>query len=95
VDAADHDHVGLGALRLAGELQRVTDDVGHAVVDLGSLVIVRQHDGVALELEPVDRVDVGCVDRPFGGWDHARDPVVDRPGSLGDLRGEGQELDHG
>jgi hypothetical protein len=34
-------------LRRDGELQRVADDVGDAVVDFRRLVIVRQDDGVA------------------------------------------------
>ena len=47
VDAAEHDHVGVGVRRLLGEPERVADVVGH-VLDLGQLVVVRQDHGVAL-----------------------------------------------
>ena len=56
---------GVRLLRHAGEGERVADDVGDAVEDLGRLVIVRQDDGVTLPLQPQDRVDVLGEGRPF------------------------------
>ena len=63
--AGQHDHVGIGRRRLAGQRQAVADDVGDAVEDVRRLVVVRQDDGVALALQLQDRVDVGREGRPF------------------------------
>ena len=55
VDAAELDHVGVGLRRLAGEAERVADEVGH-VLELGQLVVVREDDGVPLGRERADLV---------------------------------------
>jgi hypothetical protein len=54
VDAAEDDHLGVGAGGTAGELEGVTDEIG-AVLDGVVLVVVGQDDGVALGLERSDR----------------------------------------
>ena len=69
--AALHDDIGIGLGGLARKLQRVADDVGDAIVDFRRLVIMRQDDGVALFLQPVDRVHIGGEERPF----HRRNDV--------------------
>ncbi len=53
MDAAEHDDVGLGLLRLEAQPQRIADIIGD-VLDLRDLVIVRQDDGVALAFEAQD-----------------------------------------
>ena len=45
--AGEDDDLGLGACGLAGEAQRVADVVGD-VLHLGPLIVVREHDRVAL-----------------------------------------------
>ncbi len=54
VDPAEDDHLGVSAGGLAGELERVADEIGH-VLDLGTLVIVRQDHGLAGLAQLVDR----------------------------------------
>jgi hypothetical protein len=55
VDAAERDHLGVELLGDAGQRERVADVVGEILDDV-VLVVVRQHDGVALVLEAFDRV---------------------------------------
>ena len=55
VDAAEDDDRGVGLRRLARQPERVTHEVGD-VLDLGTLVVVRDHDGIALPREPADLV---------------------------------------
>src|SRR5581483_6060627 len=55
VHAAEDDHVGVDPRRLAGELERVADEVGH-LEELRTLVVVREDDGVPL---PLERRDLG------------------------------------
>ena len=47
VNAAELDHLGIGLRRLAGEAERVADEVGH-VLQLRQLIVVGEDDGVAL-----------------------------------------------
>ena len=47
VHAALDDDLGIGLGCLARKLQRVADDIGDAMEDLGRHVVVREHDGVA------------------------------------------------
>jgi hypothetical protein len=86
MDAALDDDLGVDLGRLLGELQRVADDVGDAVIDFRRLVVVRQDDGVALLFQPVDGGDIGCVDRPLDARDMVLDLLVEMLGLLGDLR---------
>ena len=58
MDAGQHDHVGIGARRLARQCQAVADDIGDRVEDVRGLIVVRQDDRVALALEPEDRGDI-------------------------------------
>jgi hypothetical protein len=53
MDARKDDDLGRCRCRLPGEPERVSDVVGH-VLDLGPLIIVRQHDGVAGLGQPAD-----------------------------------------
>jgi hypothetical protein len=53
VDAAEHDHFGLGVARALGELERVAEVVGD-VLDVRVLVVVRQDHGVARLAQSVD-----------------------------------------
>ena len=52
-DAAKGDHVGVGRLRLARQIEAVADEIGE-VLDLGRLVIMGEDDRVALLAQPVD-----------------------------------------
>ena len=62
---------------LAGELQRVADEIGHAMEDLRRHVVVRQDDRVPLALQREDRRDVLGQDRPFEARHVALDPGVE------------------
>ncbi len=53
--AAKGDHVGIGSLGLARELEAVPDIVGN-VLDFGLLIIVREDDCVVFLLEALDLV---------------------------------------
>ena len=70
VNAAEGDHLGVGARGLARELQRVAGQIGH-VLDLGHLVVVGQDDGLALRGQGADLVaelaDVVRGELGFGG----------------------------
>ena len=79
--AGEHDHFGIDVLRLPGQLQTVADDVGHAVEDLGRLVVMRENDGIALALELQDGVDVVSEHRPFHGGDHPLNALIERCGA--------------
>ena len=67
-DAAKGDHLGVGRLRLARQIEAVADEVGQ-VLDFGRLVIMGEQDGVALRAQPVDlgseveapEACIGCV----------------------------------
>jgi hypothetical protein len=67
-DAAEGDHVGVGRLRLAREIEAVADEIGE-VLDVGLLVIMGEDDGIALLAEAVDlgaqvealEAEIGCV----------------------------------
>jgi len=74
--AALNDHVGIRFRGLPGELQRVANDVGDAVVDLRRHVVMRQDHGVADRLEVVDRFDVRGELRPLDSRNHARDALI-------------------
>jgi hypothetical protein len=65
MDAGEDDDVGVDLRRLARQGEGVADDVRNAVIDLRRLVVVRQDDRVTLFLQPVDRLDVRCVEGPF------------------------------
>ncbi len=95
VHAAHHDDVGVDAACFARELQRIADDVGHAVEDLRRLVVVREDHGVAFAFEAIDRIDVRCEEIPLGGGDDARHAVVEGVRAFRDRGGEGQKIDHG
>src|SRR5262249_38396385 len=69
----------------AGELQRVADEVRDAVVDLGSLVVVRQDHRVALLLQRVDGGHIGREERPLDRRHHVRDALVEVGGLALDL----------
>ncbi len=60
--AALDDDLGIDADSVAGELQRIALDVGDAVKNLRRLVVMRQDDGAALHLQPVDGMDIGRKD---------------------------------
>ena len=47
MDAAERDHVGVGARGVLGEAERVADEV-RDLLDLGQLVVVRENHGAAL-----------------------------------------------
>ncbi len=78
--AALDDDVGSGLRRLLRQAERIADEVGDAVVDLGRLVVVRQDDRVALALQALDRRDVRRVDRPLDLRHH---PAQALAGELG------------
>ena len=65
VDAGEHDHIGIGARRLARQRQAVTNDIADRVENVWGLIVVRQDDRVAFLFELEDRRDVGGEDRPF------------------------------
>ena len=52
----EDDDLGLGARGGLRELQRVPHEVGN-VLDVALLVVVREHDGLALAFEGVDRLE--------------------------------------
>ena len=81
--AGQHDHVGIGARRLARQRQAVADDVGDGVEDVGGLVVVREDDRVPLPLQLEDRRDVLGQDRPFERRHVALDALIE----LGQRRG--------
>ena len=92
MDAGQHDHVGIGARRLARQRQAVADDVGDGVEDLGRLVVMRQDDRVALALEAQDRGDIVGQHRPFEGRDvplHAPVEIGERHPGRGGRSGGG------
>ena len=70
VDAGHDDDVGLGLHRHAGEGERVAAQVRDAVEDVGRHVVVREHDGVALDLE---RLDFRDQRRDGGDFDVGQD----------------------
>ena len=74
----------------------VADDVGDRVEDVWGLVVVRQHDGVALPLQFQDRGNVVGQDRPFEGGNVPFDaPVQFRERQRGrDGRGNGLQNGH-
>ncbi len=75
--ARKHDDVGIDMHGLARERQAVADDVGHGLEDLGSLIVVRQDDGVAFALEAEDGLDVLSVSGPFVRQDVAAHALVE------------------
>ncbi len=79
--ATHHDHSGIDPGRLPREDERIADDVGDAVEDLGGLVVVRQDDRVAFPLETQDGVDVRREDGPLDGWENRLDAVVEMCGA--------------
>ncbi len=67
MDAAEDDRLGIHACRLAGELERVADEVGH-LEELRTLVVVGQDHRVTGALERVDLAhQVGESRAPVGG----------------------------
>ncbi len=80
--------------RLAGELQRIADDVGNAMVDFRRLVIMRQDDRVALLLELVDPPHVRRMHRPLDGGDVVLHLFVEMRGFARDLLRVGK-IGHG
>src|SRR5207237_4538161 len=85
VDAALDDDVGVDLHRLAGELQAVADEIGDAILDFRSLIIVREDDGVALLLERVHRLHIGRKERPFDGGNDILHAGIERGGLARDL----------
>ncbi len=77
MDAGEHDHVGVGARRLARKRQAVADDVGHGVEDVRGLVVVREDDRVPLTLQLENRRDVLGKDRPLELRHMLFDPMVE------------------
>ena len=75
VNAAEGDHIGIGAGGLAGQLKRVTDEIGD-VLNFRFLVVVREHHGIAFPLQPLDRLHKGGVSAHRGsdraGWRQPR-----------------------
>ena len=75
MNTAERDHIGVGAGRLAGQLERVTNEISD-VLNFRLLVVVRQHHGVALLLQPLDRLHKGGVSAHRGsggaGWAQPR-----------------------
>ncbi|MEY9781881.1 hypothetical protein ABIA23_003283 [Sinorhizobium fredii] len=86
VHAALNDDLGVDLGSVAGELQRIADDVGNTVKNVRRLVVVRQDDGVALFLQPVDRMHVGCIGRPLECRNEVLDLLVEMLGLAGDRR---------
>ncbi len=80
VDAGLHDDAGLGLGGLARELQRVADEIGDAIINLGRLVIMREDDGVARLLRLVDRLHIGREERPLDRRHHRLHALVERRG---------------
>ena len=98
VHAALNDDVRVRLGRLAGELERIPDHVGDAIVDFRRLIIVRQDDRVALALERVDRLHVGREEWPFDRRHHRLDALVEVRGFARDRlvpfeRGHGQDAE--
>ena len=67
VHAGQHDDVGLDVDGLTGQGEGVADDVGDAVEDLRGHVVVGEDHGVALLLQPHDRVHVVGHGGPLDG----------------------------
>ena len=63
----------------------VADDVGHAVEDLGRLVVVREDHGASLLLQPVDLGDDRGEGGPFDLGDDVGDLCVEGLRGLGDF----------
>ncbi len=81
MDAGEHDHVGVGRNRLAGEREAVADNVRDGVEDFRRLIIVRQDHRIARPLQREDRFNVACDERPLGREQapaHARIEVRER-----------------
>ena len=80
-----HDDLGFDLGGFAGELKRVADEIGDAMIDLRRLVVVRQDDGVALLLHRVDGADIRREERPLDRGHHILDALIKVRGVALDL----------
>ena len=78
VDAGQDDDARIDLHGLARQGQAVADDVGHAVEDLGRLVVVRQDHGIALALQRQDGIDILGEGRPFDRGNDTLHAIVER-----------------
>ena len=65
MDAGLDDHLASVLAALARQLERVADEIRHAVEDFRRHVVVRENDGVLFPLQAVDGIDIGREYRPF------------------------------
>ncbi|MNV68180.1 hypothetical protein D3C71_1610120 [compost metagenome] len=77
MNAALDDDFGIDLAGVPGKLQRIADDIGDAVENIRGLVIVRENDGVALLLQPVDGMNVWRIDRPLDRRNEVLHPLVE------------------
>src|SRR5205823_4164224 len=92
--AREHDDLGLCLRGRTSEGQGVADDIGHTVIDLGRLIIMRQHDRVTLALELENRRHVRREERPLHRGNDALHLGVDlaeAAGKDGDVAGPRSE----
>ncbi len=81
--AGHDDDIGLAFGGFAGQQQTVAHDVGDAEIDFGGLVIMREHDGVAFDLEALNRVDVVFEHGPFHRRDGLQQTIIGGGGLVG------------
>ena len=94
VHAAQHDDVGIRFAGLLRQAQGIPRIVGHAVINLGRLVIVGQDYRVALNLQFIDERDVGGVYRPLDLGNDIPHQFVRGMCRRGHLGGIGESLHH-
>ncbi len=78
MNAALDDHIGIHLRRFLRKLQAVACNVAHAVEDFRRLIVMREDDGAALFLQPVDGVDIGREKRPLDGGNDVANLLVER-----------------
>ena len=85
--AALNDYIRLDLGRLHCQLQRVSYNIGNAMINFRRLVVMRQYGGATQLLELIDRVNVGRVDGPFYFGNVMAHLLVKRRSFPGDLFG--------
>ena len=86
VNAAQHNHLGAAVHGLAGEGERITDDIRHPMEDFRGLVVVSEDDGIAFAFQTQDRIDIHRIARPFERRHHTPHALVDVRRPAGDGR---------
>src|SRR6185437_9089031 len=60
-----HDDIGLDLHRFARERQRITNEIGDAIINFRRLIVMRQDDRATFRFQLQNRIYVGGVDRPL------------------------------